>query len=443
MLTKPRFRSGIPDNTRPIIGNPFRARPQFSKYLSFSEKRNPFKGKRASASKIVAPDFRQRIFLLLLAGMKKSNSKRTQAVHAGSIGDPQYGGRSTPVYTSSAYDYEKEVKYPRYFNTPNQAAVVQKMTALENAEDGLVFSSGMAAIMTSFFAMLQAGDHVVLQQDLYGGTHHAVLNEFHRYGILHTLVDASDPHNFEKAITKRTRVIYIETPSNPLLKITDIVAVAKIARKHKLISMIDNTFASPVNQNPIDLGIDVVLHSGTKYIGGHSDLMCGFALSSKAYTTQIKSSALHFGGTLDAQTCSLVERSLKTIVLRVNQQNENAMTLAEFLDTEARIQKVYYPGLKGHPDHRVAKKQMTGGFGGMVSFETKKDPDRFLSKLKYIHRAVSLGGVESTICSSVRTSHAKLSPAERAKAGISDKLLRFSVGIEDVNDLIGDIQQAL
>ncbi len=375
--------------------------------------------------------------------MKKSALKRTQAVHAGSVGDPQFGGRATPVYTSSAYDYEQEVKYPRYFNTPNQTAVVQKMAALENAEDGLVFSSGMAAIMTSFFAMLQTGDHVVLQQDLYGGTHHAVLNEFHRYGIQHTLVDASDPRNFEKAITKKTRVIYIETPSNPLLKITDIGAVAKVARKHKLISMIDNTFASPVNQNPINLGIDVVLHSGTKYIGGHSDLMCGFALSSKDHTTQIKTTAMHFGGTLDAQTCNLVERSLKTIVLRVNQQNENAMTLAKFLSSESHIQKVYYPGLKEHPNHSVAKKQMTGGFGGMVSFETKRDPERFLSKLKYIHRAVSLGGVESTICSSVRTSHAKLSPAERAKAGISDKLLRFSVGIEDVTDLIADIQQAL
>lgn len=375
--------------------------------------------------------------------MKKTPSKRTLAIHAGSHGDPQFGGRVTPIFTSSAYDYEQVVRYPRYFNTPNHAAVASKMAALENGEEALVFSSGMAAIMTSMFAVLQAGDHVILQQDLYGGTHHAVLNEFPRYGILHTLVDASDPRNFEKAITKNTRVIYIETPSNPLLKITDIAAVAKIARKHKLISMIDSTFASPVNQNPIDLGIDVVLHSGTKYIGGHSDLMCGVAVSSKELISTIKGSAMHFGGSLDAQTCALVERSLKTIVLRVNQQNENAMILAKFLESESRIHKVYYPGLKSHPDHGVAKKQMAGGFGGMVSFEVKKDPDRFLNKLKIIHRAVSLGGVESTICSSVRTSHAKLTPAERKKAGISDNLLRFSVGIEEADDLIRDIQQAL
>ena len=310
----------------------------------------------------------------------KGNSKLTDSVHAGSPGDSLHGGRVSPIYVSSAYDYEQEVKYPRYFNTPNQSAVVKKMAALENAEDGLIFSSGMAAIMTSLFAMLSEGDHIVLQHDLYGGTHHAALNEFKRYGLRHSMVDGSDPRNFEKAITKKTRVIYIETPSNPLLKITDIVAVAKIARKHNLVSMIDNTFASPVNQNPIDLGIDVVLHSGTKYIGGHSDLMCGVMVSSKKLTQQIKASAMHFGGTLDAQTCYLVERSLKTIVLRVRQQNANAMALAEFLDSESKINNVYYPGLKKHPGHAIARKQMMGGFGGMMSFEVKGDPDKFVKK---------------------------------------------------------------
>ena len=375
--------------------------------------------------------------------MKKSNSKLTASVHAGSLGDTLYGGRVSPIYVSSAYDYEQEVKYPRYFNTPNQRAVVQKMAALENGEDGLIFSSGMAAIMTSIFAMLSEGDHIVLQHDLYGGTHHAALNEFNRYGIRYTMVDGSDPRNFEKVITRNTKVIYIETPSNPLLKITDIAAVSKIARKHKLVSMIDNTFASPVNQNPIDLGIDVVLHSGTKYIGGHSDLMCGVMVSSKKLTQQIKASGMHFGGTLDANSCYLVERSLKTIVLRVRQQNANAMALAEFLDAEPKIHRVYYPGLKKHSGHMIAKKQMTGGFGGMLSFEVKGDPEKFMKKLKLIHRAVSLGGVESTICSSVKTSHAKLTPGERAKVGISDNLLRFSVGIEEKEDLINDIKQAL
>lgn len=375
--------------------------------------------------------------------MKKKHSTSTLAVHAGTLEDTRFGGLVTPVYPAAAYDYEQEVRYPRYFNTPNLLSVATKMAALENGEDALVFSTGMAAIMTSLLAMVKTGDHVVLQQDLYGGTHHAVVNEFNRFGILYTLVDASDPKNFEKAITRHTRVLYIETPSNPLLKITDIAAVAKIAKRHKLVSMIDNTFASPVNQNPIDLGIDVVLHSGTKYIGGHGDLMCGVAVASRELIGQIKGSAMHFGGTPDAHTCALIERSLKTIAVRVRQQNANALELAKFLSKEKRVNRVYYPGLSTHPGHAVAKKQMHGGFGGMVSFEVKKDPDRFLSRLDVIQRAVSLGGVDSTICSSVRTSHAKLTPAERKKAGISDNLLRFSVGIEDVKDLIADLQHAL
>ncbi len=375
--------------------------------------------------------------------MKMSKSKLTQSVHVGSTGDPIHGGIVNPIYPSSAYDYETKVLYPRYFNTPNQKAVVEKLAALENGQDGLVFSSGMAAIMTSMFAMLKQGDHILFQNDLYGGTHHAALNELNRYGIDYSMIDADDHKAFEKAIRKETKVIYIETPSNPLLKITDISVVAKIAKRHGIVTIIDNTFASPVNQNPIDLGIDIVTHSGTKYIGGHSDLCCGAVIASKKLVEKIKASALHFGGSLDAHTCYLVERSLKTIVLRVNQQNKNAMTLANFLQAESKVEKVFYPGLKDHPLHKVAKKQMLGGFGGMLSFEVKGDPDKFLKRLKLIRKAVSLGGVESTITSPVKTSHAKLTAAERKQVGISDKLLRLSVGIEEAEDLINDIKQAL
>jgi cystathionine beta-lyase len=373
----------------------------------------------------------------------KSPSKITQSVHAGSAGDPHYHGIVNPIYTSSAYDYESGVMYPRYYNTPNQKAVVEKVAALENAEDGLLFSSGMAAIMTSIMALLKAGDHIIFQHDLYGGTHHAALHELNRYGIEYSMVNAGNPVNFEKAIRKETRVIYVETPSNPLLRLTDLAAVAKIAKKHRLITVIDNTFASPVNQNPIDLGIDIVTHSGTKYIGGHSDLCCGVMVSSKKLTELIRQSAMHFGGSLDAQTSYLVERSLKTIVLRVRQQNKNALSIAQYLESEKRVGKVNYPGLKSHPQHMIAKRQMKGGYGGMLSFEIKSDPDRFMKKLKYISRAISLGGVESTICLPCKTSHAKLTPAERAAVGISNKLLRFSVGIEDEHDLIEDIKQAL
>ena len=375
--------------------------------------------------------------------MKKSFSKLTQSVHVGSVGDPVYGGLVNPIYTSSAYDYDAEVLYPRYFNTPNQKAVVEKIAALENTEDGLLFSSGMAAIMTSMFAILKQGDHILFQNDLYGGTHHAAINELERYGIQHSMVDVADLKKFEGAILKNTKVIFIETPSNPLLRITDIAAVAKLAKKHKILTIIDNTLASPVNQNPIELGIDIVTHSGTKYIGGHSDLCCGVAVASKKITDKIRASALHFGGSLDAHTAYLVERSLKTIVLRVQQQNKNAIALANYLEKEPKVNAVYYPGLKSNPGYAIAKKQMPGGFGGMLSFEIKGDPEKFLKKLKIIRKAISLGGVESSIAQPVKTSHAKLTAKERKAAGISDKLLRFSVGIEEVNDLIRDIKEAL
>lgn len=375
----------------------------------------------------------------------KSKSKLTQSVHAGSYGDPQYKGTVTPVFPSSAYDYEGvgSTLYPRYFNTPNHQAVCEKLAALEHSEDGLILSSGMAAILTSIFAMMKQGDHAILQSDLYGGTHNAVVTELPRYGMEFTLVDGGDPGNFERAIRPETRIIYIETPSNPTLKITDIRAVAEVAKKHGLITIIDNTFASPVNQNPIDLGIDIVTHSGTKYIGGHSDICCGAVLSTKSLCAKIRNSAMHFGGSLDAHTCWLVERSLKTIVLRVRQQNYNALAIAEYLKTDSRIGKVYYPGLPDHPGHSIAKTQMPGGFGGMLSFEVKSDAHKFMSRLQLIKRAISLGGVETTITSPAKTSHIKMSEADRQAIGVTDKLVRLSVGIEEVSDLLEDIQQAL
>jgi cystathionine beta-lyase len=373
------------------------------------------------------------------------HSKLTLSVHAGSHGDPQFKGAVTPIFPSSAYDYEgmPASLYPRYFNTPNQKAVIEKLAALENAQSGLVFSSGMAAILTSMFAMLKKGDHAIFQNDLYGGTFHAVVTELPRYGVEYTLVDGSEPENFRKAIRKETKLIYIETPSNPTLKITDIKAVADVAKAHGIISMIDNTFASPVNQNPIGLGIDISAHSGTKYIGGHSDICCGAVLTSEKLTKQIWDSAIHFGGSLDAHTCWLVERSLKTIVLRVRQQNANAMAIASYLKTDSRIGAVYYPGLADHPDHAIAKAQMPGGFGGMLSFEVKGNAHEFMNRLKLIRRAISLGGVESTVTSPAKTSHVKMSAAERAAIGVTDNLVRFSVGIEEAEDLISDIRQAL
>ena len=376
---------------------------------------------------------------------QKKFSKLTESVHAGSLGDSQFKGTVTPIFPSSAYDYENvaATMYPRYFNTPNQKAAADKVCALENGEEGLILSSGMAAILTSIFSVLKKGDHAIFQNDLYGGTHHAIVQELPRFGIDYTMVEAADPRNFEKAIRKETRLIYIETPSNPTLKITDIKAVADIAKKHGLITIIDNTFASPVNQNPINFGIDIVTHSGTKYIGGHSDICCGVVVTSKKLAQNIWNSAINFGGSLDAHTCWLVERSLKTIVLRVRQQNHNAMSIASFLQNDSRIGRVYYPGLPEHPGHSIAKVQMTGGFGGMLSFEVKDNADRFMDRLKLIKRAISLGGVESTVTSPVKTSHSKMSEKERLAIDVTSNLVRFSTGIEETQDLIDDIKQAL
>lgn len=378
--------------------------------------------------------------------MSTNYTKLTNSVHAGSHGDPMYGGTITPVYPASAYDYEHTEAgslYPRYYNTPNQKAVVEKLAALENAEDGILFSSGMAAIFTSMLSFMEQGDHAIFQRDLYGGTFNAIVKELNRLGMSYSFAETTDPDSFEKAITSKTRVIYIETPSNPTLKITDIRAIAAIGKKHGIVTIIDNTFASPVNQNPLDFGIDVVTHSGTKYIGGHSDLCCGVALASREHVGRIQERAVNLGGSPDAFMCWLVERSLKTLILRVRQQNNNAMDIAEFLKSEKRIGKVYYPGLADHPGHALAKNQMKGGFGGMLSFEVAGDAHAFMDRLNLIARAISLGGVESTITSPTRTSHSKMSEAERAAMGVTDSLVRLSVGIEDANDLIDDIRQAL
>lgn len=377
--------------------------------------------------------------------MNNSFSKLTLSVNPGLPEDHQYKGITSPIYVSSAYDYEdvSETMYPRYFNTPNQKAIVRQLALLEHAEDGVLFSSGMAAISTCLFAVLRKGDHALIQGDLYGGTYEALVSEFGRFEIDYTFVDGTDVENFEKAIRPGTKLAFIETPSNPTLKITDISAVASICKKHGLVSMIDNTFASPINQNPITLGIDIVTHSGTKYLGGHSDLSCGAALASKTLCAGIRHSALHFGGSLNGISCYLLERSLKTLALRVRQQNANAQAIAEFLHAHSAISQVYYPGLRDHPGHNVASAQMPGGFGGMLSFEVPGNASTFIEKLRLIRRAISLGGVESTICIPSKTSHIKMSAEERHKIGVTDQLVRLSTGIEDPGDLIRDIDQAL
>jgi len=371
----------------------------------------------------------------------------TKCIHSGTMRDEKSRGLITPIYTSSSFEYidADENVYPRYFNTPNQKAVAQKLASMENGEKGLLFSSGMAAIMTTLFSSLKSGDHAIFQNDLYGGTHHAVIMELERFGIEYTFVDAFYPEQIPDSIRNNTKLIYIETPSNPLLKIIDIERVVKIAKDHNLLTIIDNTFASPINQLPIDLGIDISLHSGTKYLGGHSDLCCGALVTNKSLFGIIEASAANYGGSLNAITCYLLERSLKTLSIRVEKQTANAIEVAGFLADHPKVVKVHYPGLVDHPNHDIAKKQMKG-FGGMLSFELDGDINAsniFAKKLKLITPAMSLGGVETIMSSPAQTSHSKIGKKEREKMGIKDGLVRLSIGIEGYEDLIEDLDQAL
>ncbi|WP_396634628.1 trans-sulfuration enzyme family protein [Maribacter sp. R86514] len=377
-----------------------------------------------------------------------SNKKglNTICTHVGELEDKQHKGAVSPLYMSTSYAYEDvDIKrYPRYFNTPNQEGLCKKVAALEHAESALIFGSGMAAVSTAMLAFLNSGDHVVLQQTLYGGTYNLVNEEFSKYGIEYSFTEGWSAEAFEAQIKENTKVIYIETPSNPLLTITDLEAVATIAKKHEIITLIDNTFASPVNQNPIDFGIDVVIHSATKYMGGHSDICAGAVASTTENMERIFHLAKNFGGSLSDYTVWLLERSMKTMVIRVRAQNENAMAMAHFLDDLPDIEKVYYPGLEAHPEHMLAKKQMKG-FGGMLSFELKENlnSSKFSKALNLIKPSMSLAGVESTFISPTQTSHALMSAEVRAEQGIADGLIRFSVGIEEVEDLKEDILQAI
>jgi cysteine-S-conjugate beta-lyase len=360
--------------------------------------------------------------------------------------DPIYKGAVSPLYMSTSYAFEDVAvkRYPRYFNTPNQVALAKKIAALEHCEASLIFGSGMAAVSTAMLAFLSAGDHVVLQKTLYGGTYNFVVEELARFGISYTFTKGLAPNDFEAALQDNTKVIYIETPSNPLLTITDLKAVGVIAKKAGIVSMIDNTFASPVNQNPADFGIDVIIHSATKYMGGHSDICAGAVAASQAHIDQVFRLAKNFGGSLSDYTVWLLERSIKTMGIRVKAQNENAMEMATYLEAHPEVSKVYYPGLKSHPDHELAAAQMSG-FGGMLSFELREglNASAFQKALQLIKPSMSLAGIESTLLSPTLTSHALLSPEERKHQGIADGLIRFSVGIEEVDALQLDIDQAI
>ena len=372
------------------------------------------------------------------------NNKSTKCVHSGNLVDEKYHGNISPLYPSITYDFIKSDIYPRYFNSPNQIGVAKKISDLENAELSLLFGSGLGAISSSMFSFLKKGDHVILQDSLYGGTINFVNTEFNKFGIEFSYVDINDTVKLNSSVKKKSKIIYIESPSNPLLNITNLIEISDFAKSNSLISMIDNTFASPINQNPLDFGIDIVIHSATKYLGGHSDILAGSVSGKSSYIDKIKNSGLNFGANISEYSAWLLERSIKTLSLRVNSQNNNALQIAKFLTSNNKVEKVYYPGLKSHKNHDIAKKQMCG-FGGMLSFELKANIDsiKFVQDLKIIKPTMSLAGVESTITSPALSSHKKMDPEIRRALGISDNLLRFSVGIENFEDLVLDLDKSL
>jgi len=373
-----------------------------------------------------------------------SNKIGTKCVHSGNIVDDKFHGSISPIYPATTYDYRKTDTYPRYFNTPNQLALSRKISDLESAEDSILFGSGLGAVSSTMFSFLKSGDHVILHDSIYGGTINLVNTEFKKFNIDFSYIDINDVDLLKSTIKKNTRIIYFETPTNPLLQIVDISLISSLAKENNIISIIDNTFASPINQNPINFGIDLVIHSATKYLGGHSDILAGSVSGAKEHIDKIKKSGINYGANLSDYTVWLLERSIKTLSVRVNAQNQNALDLAKFLDKNSLIKKVFYPGLVNHLSHEIASKQMKG-FGGMMSFEVtdKINSEDFVSDLKIISPTMSLAGVESSITSPSKTSHKKVDPQIRKKLGISDNLLRFSVGIEDIEDLMLDLDKSL
>lgn len=384
--------------------------------------------------------------LLQIFKMKNKFGINTICVHIGEVNDKQYSGAISPIYPATAYAYggDGDSPYPRYFNTPNQAYLAKKIAALEHAESGLIFGSGMAAISSAMLSVLKTGDHAIIQNQIYGGTRNFIKKELESFNVEYDFVNLNDLKAVETLIRQNTKLIYVETPSNPLMELVDLSQISSLAKKNGILTMADNTFATPINQRPIDFGIDIVLHSATKYLGGHSDITAGAVVTTENLMHPILLKARNFGGSIADQTTWLLERSMKTLNLRVKQQSQNAMAFAEYLNQQDWVKQVFYPGLSSHPQYELAKQQMTG-FGGMLSFELNAEiPSKsFLNGLKLIKDVLSLGGVESTILSPVKTSHSLLSEEERQAQGITSQVLRLSCGIENQDDIINDFEQCI
>lgn len=372
----------------------------------------------------------------------------TDSIHAGQTPDPTTGAVITPIYQTSTYAQEelgvsKGFDYGRTIN-PTRVALENNIAALENGKFGLAFSSGMSAIQ-AIAGLLSAGDHVIVSNNVYGGTFRFFDKIMRRYGLTFSWVDTSDLQNINTAITKATKMIYVETPTNPMLTITDLKGVAEIGKKNHFVTVVDNTFMSPYFQRPLEFGIDIVLHSTTKYINGHSDVIGGIIVTgSQDLHDKLRFLQNAIGGVPSPFDCWLVMRSTKTLGLRMRQHNENAIQMAKFLSTHPKVKKIYYPGLASHPQYELAKKQMSG-FGGMISIElgSLENGKNLLRNVKIFALAESLGGVESLICHPASMTHGSIPLEDRLKLGLTDGLVRLSVGCEDAEDLIEDIKNAL
>jgi cystathionine beta-lyase/cystathionine gamma-synthase len=380
---------------------------------------------------------------------KKSLGLSTIAIHGGA--EPYHPGDPVVPPIVQSVNYVQEIgtaaglKYTRYGNTPNAERVQKRLAQLEGAEASLVLSSGMGATACALLALLRPGDHLLASAFVYGGTHRLLTEEFVRHGIDVTLVDPLEPRAWRKRLRKETRAIFIESPVNPTCRVLDMRPISYLTKEVGLALVVDSTFASPVNFRPLEHGADVVIHSATKYLNGHSDVLAGVVAGTESYIQEVLQKEMVWGQTPDPMALWLLERGLRTLDIRVRRQNDNAMRIANWCADRKEIKRVHYPGLSDHADHEIAR-DMLDAFGGMLAIELAaggKATERFLRRLKIFTHAASLGGVESLVSEPRYTSHAGLTNEERTRIGIPDGFLRLSVGIEDADDLIADIEQAL
>ena len=376
----------------------------------------------------------------------------TKVIHGGQHHEKVTGAVMPPVFQTSTFAQVSpgqpvgEYEYSRAAN-PTRQALEDALASIENGARGLAFASGLAAT-DCLLRMFKAGDEIIAMDDLYGGTYRLFTRLYKESGIKFHFVDMNDLEGFQKLINENTKLVWVETPTNPLMKLADIAEIAKITKKHNILFAVDNTFATPYLQKPLDLGADIVMHSATKYLGGHSDVIAGaLVIKDKALGDELHFKQFATGGTLGPMDSFLVLRGIKTLHLRVQRHCENGVKVAEFLKNHPKVDNVYYPGLENHPFHEIAKKQMIGGFGGMVTFTfksgAKEDAIKFLEKVQVFTLAESLGGVESLANHPALMTHASIPEDKRKEIGITDDLVRLSVGVEDASDLIADLEQAL